>query len=73
MRGLQLSDYEKNKADYLKRVEMMEARVSKMLTEKMRYLALSETIACLGNYWELEVFFTTNLAETYPGPETMRR
>jgi hypothetical protein len=69
LRGLQQSEYEIQKADYLMRVERMETRVSKLLTEKMRYLALRETIACLGIYWELEVEFSTTLADTYPGPD----
>jgi hypothetical protein len=65
LRGLQQSEYEEKKAEYVKRVEMMESRVSKLLTEKMRYLASSEAMPCLGNFWEMQVEFKTTLAETY--------
>ena len=46
-----------NDQAYLRKVEMHEQRVSAELLKKFRYLMRKETIPCLGNFWELEVFF----------------
>jgi hypothetical protein len=43
--------------EYLQRLEMFEERVSNELRKKLRYLARKETVPCLGNFWELEVYF----------------
>ncbi|CAB9514899.1 expressed unknown protein [Seminavis robusta] len=46
---------------YERKVRAMERRVSKALTKKFRFLAMTERIPCLGNFWEIQIDFVTEL------------
>lgn len=43
--------------EYLERVKLHEERVSAELLKKFRFLMRKDNLPCLGNFWELEVFF----------------
>jgi hypothetical protein len=43
--------------EYLRKMKMHEERVSTELEKKLRYLARKQVVPCLGNFWQLEVYF----------------
>lgn len=53
-------------AEFQERVTIMEDRVSKELTKKLRYLARHSITPCMGIYWELHAVYEANIAYVPP-------